>query len=408
MARKLNLMIITEIPLWSIGARTGGPALSQTVFGWARAGHTVHLITPRRPYVSQADLPEGVVLHTFKHTFRGIALGLRKIGWLFDSASWLVFQRKARRIGRGLLAEQTFHAVCGYDVWGIPVARKLADEAKLPMYSRFQGTRMDRWVDARFGNIRFFKYFKAFRTPADLYIMTDDGSHGDELLAKFGVDPEKIRHWRNGVEIACPPETDQVELKGGFGVEATGWMLLTLCRLVPEKGVQHAVRAMPAVLERFPDTKLVVVGEGAYRPTLEALAIELGVTDAVVFTGGLDRDGVAKAIGAADIFISPHEDTNAGNQVLEAMTCGKPIVAFDVGGTSNIVTDGVNGVMLPMNRPERLADVVCDLLGDNTRRITLGLGAHDWAVRNLRTWKRRIDMEIAEVTRLAEELGPPG
>lgn len=395
-------MIVTQIPLWSMDKDVGGPALTQMLKWFGRNGHTLHVITPQLPYVSQADAPEGVVLHPFKHTFYGIAKNRRKIGWFFDSASWLVFQRRAYRIGRALLEKEHFDVVYGYDVWGIPVARKLADRLKLPMVSRFQGTRMNLFVRARLRNIRLFKYFNGFRTPADLYIMTNDGSQGDRLLAQFDVDPSRVRHWRNGVEIDCLPDADQAALKEGFGIDASSWMLLMLCRLVPEKGVQHGIRAMPSIRERFPETKLVIVGQGYYRPQLEALADELGVSDAVIFTGGLGREDVAKAYGAADILISMYDHSNVGNPLLEAMTCGKAIVTLDVGATGEVVTDGVNGILLRKGEEDKLAETVVGLLADNAKRIGLALGARDWANGHLQTWQRRIEMEIEEITKLVE------
>ncbi|RJQ52755.1 MAG: glycosyltransferase family 1 protein [Actinobacteria bacterium] len=402
MSKRLAIMVVTQIPLWSMDKETGGPALSQMVFGYARAGHSVHLVTPELPYVSQADLPEGVVLHTFKHAFHGAFIGIKKVGWLFDAAGWLVFQRRAGKIGRRLLREQHFDVIYGYDVWGIPCARKLADSFRLPMVSRFQGTRMNRWIGARMGSLRFFKYFKAFRTPADLYIMTNDGSRGDRLLKRFQVDESRLRFWRNGVDIECAEEGAS-EARRRLGLEPGNEILLTLCRLVPEKGVQHAVRAMPEVLERFPTARLVVVGEGPYRAELESLASGLGISEQVLFTGGLDRKSVAAMLQAADVFVSMYDHSNVGNPLLEALSCGKAIVTSDVGATGEVITHGENGLLLPPDGLSRLGEVVCDLLSDNALRAKLGLGARGWAAANLTDWQERIDMEISEIARLVGE-----
>lgn len=401
-------MLITQIPLWSMERDVGGPALTQMLKWFSAAGHTIHLVTPKLPYVSQQDLKRGVVLHTFPHTFYGIMKRRRRIGWLFDTVSWLVFQRRAERIGRALLEQKQIDVIYGYDVWGMPVARKLADRYHLPMVSRFQGTRMNLFVDAPFRDLRLFKYFKGFKTPADLYIMTNDGSQGDRLLQRFGVEATKLRHWRNGVDIVCPPTEEQGVLKESFGVQPGEFMLLTLCRLVPEKGVQHAIRAMSRVRQRFEGVKLVVVGTGYYRDALEGLARELGAADAVIFTGGLERERVAEAYGAANVFISMYDHSNVGNPLLEAMSCGKPVITLDVGATSEVVENGVNGILLSPGREDMLGETIVELLTDDARRSALSSGARDWARANLTTWQERIDMEISEVSKLVEGWRPSG
>lgn len=409
MARRLNIMVVTQIPLWSIDKQAGGPALSQTVFGYARAGHTVHLVTPRVPYITQADLPDGVVLHTFKHTFHGFLIHIKKIGWLFDMAGWLVFQRRARRMGAKLLAREHFDVVYGYEVWGIPCARELADRFQIPMVSRFQGTWMKKQLGARFRDLRFHKHVRAFRTPADLYIMTDDGTQGDEVLAQFGVEESKLRFWRNGIETGfLQTNVDPVAVKAGFGIDAVGSMLMTLCRLVPLKGVHHAISAMPDIVSRFSEAKLVVAGEGPQRGELESLARDLKVDGAVIFTGALDRKRTAEVLAGADVFISMYDQSNVGNPLLEAMSCGRAIVTRDVGSTSEVISDGVNGVLLAADAVDALAGAVCDLLADKAKRANLGLRAGHWARMNLQTWDERMEMEIGEVTKLVEERGAFG
>ncbi len=135
-------------------------------------------------------------------------------------------------------------------------------------------------------------------------------------------------------------------------------------RLVYEKGVQHAVAAVPRLRLRHPGLRLVVAGDGPYRPELQRLAAELGVADAVTFTGFLGGHELPALMAASDCYVVPSIYEPFGMVALEAAAVGTPVAVADTGGLAEIVEPGRTGVVFGPADPEALADAVSSLLLD--------------------------------------------
>jgi glycogen(starch) synthase len=135
-------------------------------------------------------------------------------------------------------------------------------------------------------------------------------------------------------------------------------------RLVYEKGVQHAVAAVRRLRLRHPGLRLVVAGDGPYRPELERLARELGVADAVSFAGFLGGHELPALMAASDCYVVPSVYEPFGMVALEAAAAGTPVAVARTGGLAEIVEPGVTGVLFPPADPDGLADAVSSLLLD--------------------------------------------
>ncbi len=156
-------------------------------------------------------------------------------------------------------------------------------------------------------------------------------------------------------------------------------LVVAVARLVEQKGLDVAVRALQAIRAEHPQAVLVVAGEGPERARLEALAGELGVRDALVLPG---RAGdVAALLRRADVFVHPTRWEGFGLVLLEAMLASLPVVATRVSSVPEIVVDGETGVLIDPERPDLLADAVNSLLRDGERRRTLGAAGHERARR---------------------------
>lgn len=140
------------------------------------------------------------------------------------------------------------------------------------------------------------------------------------------------------------------------GLTAVG----TITRLMPSKGNQHFVDAVPQILARHPDARFFIVGEGELQPDLEAQARALGLGDRLVFTG-FTRD-VAAALSALDIVVFPSLWEGTPLTLFEALAMGKPIVATDADGLLDVLTDRQDALVVPKADATALADAVCALL----------------------------------------------
>ena len=147
-----------------------------------------------------------------------------------------------------------------------------------------------------------------------------------------------------------PPEPWGVNPPDPVPVEAC--VLLAIGRLVPQKGIDVALRALPDV----PGAWLVVLGEGPERARLEALAAELGVADRVWLPGRVPD--VAAWLRRASLLVHPARWEGFGLALLEAMLAGLPVVAARISSVPEVVVDGETGLLVPPENPAALAAAI--------------------------------------------------
>jgi phosphatidyl-myo-inositol dimannoside synthase len=138
------------------------------------------------------------------------------------------------------------------------------------------------------------------------------------------------------------------------------------------KGADDLIRAVAQLREVAPDLQLVAVGGGDDLPHLKKLAAELGVADRVHFLENLSRRQLAACFARADIFALPSSGEGFGLVFLEAMAFGCPVIGAACGGVTDLVEDGVNGLLVPPRDPKRLAEALNRLLRNEALRAELG------------------------------------
>ncbi len=132
-------------------------------------------------------------------------------------------------------------------------------------------------------------------------------------------------------------------------------IIITITRLVPIKGTSYLIRAMTYVKEGT----LLIIGDGPEKTKLELLSEELGLTGRVLFAGRIDdRSMLSYHLKRAMVFVLPSLSEGTPRAIIEAMSCGLPIVATNVGGIPGIVTDGVNGFLVPTRNEKALAEAI--------------------------------------------------
>jgi glycosyltransferase involved in cell wall biosynthesis len=188
------------------------------------------------------------------------------------------------------------------------------------------------------------------------------------VAAHYRVTPAARLHVVHNGCAPCPGEVAPLPALAELA-DAGGPVAACVTVLRRQKGVDVFLRAAPAVLERRPDACLAVVGNGSLRGELEALASSLGVGSRVRF---VDFEApAARALASLDVFVLPSRWEAFPISVLEAMACGVPQVATDVGGTAEAVADGETGLLCPPEDPAALADRIVQLLDDADRRAAM-------------------------------------
>jgi glycosyltransferase involved in cell wall biosynthesis len=199
----------------------------------------------------------------------------------------------------------------------------------------------------------------------------------------------------NGLDVTpallgepAPPSGGQVsssarsDFRRREGLPADALLFVTASRLEPTKAVADLLRAL-ALTEREAATSaprrssshLVVVGGGSELPHLAALAHSLGVAQRVLFLG--EVADVRQVLAAADVFLFASLYEGLPNALLEAMAAGLPVVATAVGGIPEVVTEGETGYLVPIRRPDLLAQRMVTLAGDGELRGRLGAAARE-------------------------------
>jgi glycosyltransferase involved in cell wall biosynthesis len=201
------------------------------------------------------------------------------------------------------------------------------------------------------------------------------------------------------------PGIDPGEVRASLGLDARTPLIGVVGRLVEDKGQDDLLRAAAILAPRHPEAVTVLVGTGRAERPLRTLAASLGVESRVRFLGF--RDDVPAITSALSVSVLPSVDCDASSAVLkEALACGVPVVATDIGGASEIVRDGETGFVVPPRAPERLAAALDTLLSDPLRAAAMGRkGAED--VRARFTPDRLADGTIEAYARALAE-GPRG
>ncbi|WNZ12265.1 glycosyltransferase family 4 protein [Streptomyces sp. 11x1] len=196
-----------------------------------------------------------------------------------------------------------------------------------------------------------------------------------------------------GRMVQLPPGVDEKTFHpGSGGAEVRARLGLTdrpvvvcVSRLVPRKGQDTLIRAMPGILAAEPEAVLLIVGGGPYEKELRRLARETGVAGSVRFTGAVPWSELPAHYGAGDVFAMPCRTRRGGLDVeglgivyLEASATGLPVVAGDSGGAPDAVLDGETGWVVRGGSPTEAAERVTTLLGDPELRARMGQRGREW------------------------------
>ncbi|MHA4777962.1 glycosyltransferase family 4 protein [Streptomyces sp. MSC1_001] len=180
------------------------------------------------------------------------------------------------------------------------------------------------------------------------------------------------------------PDSGGDEVRARLGLSDRP-VVVCVSRLVPRKGQDTLIRAMPQILRRVPDAVLLIVGGGPYENDLRRLAAETGVAGSVRFTGAVPWSELPAHYGAGDVFAMPCRTRRGGLDVeglgivyLEASATGLPVVAGDSGGAPDAVLDGETGWVVRGESAEDTADRVTTLLLDPELRSRMGERGRAW------------------------------
>ena len=186
--------------------------------------------------------------------------------------------------------------------------------------------------------------------------------------------PDKIRIIHNGVDPDGFQWTDDRSAVSDLGIGESDKVVGILAVLRPEKDHDTFLRAARSVVDRVPNAKFLIVGDGPMRPEIERLIRELDLDDCVVLTGS--RSDVPDILRAIDVFVlSSYTVECFPNALLEAMAAGRPAVCTAVGGVPEMIVEPTTGYLVPPRDPDALADRLVHILSDSELAHRMGRAA---------------------------------
>lgn len=407
---KKTVIIVSGLTLWSLGEGSGGPAFTKTIEAYLKDGWEVYLISDvaSNSKSSLLDSEHNIVLEGLP--FRGndkkkagiINLVSGKLNYIYITSRYIsavesVIKQKKPAI-----------VLYAYEIAGVKACARLAKKYSLPLVTRFQGTILSQYPNNFYYRMRKYPHYDALSQKADLVIMTDDGTKGNQVLKDLH-NYDNVLFIRNGLDLMADgvlsriEEYDEQLLRQKLGIRANECMFLTVSRLVNWKRVDRAIIAFSEYCGFHENGKLVIVGAGDELDNLRQLTHSLGLEAKIAFMGAVPHDEVYNYMKACDIFLSLYDLSNVGNPLMEAMTIGKCIITLDVGDTRNVITDDVNGRLLGMNEIGNLGKIMCDLAVNKEKRVLLGSKARHYAEEHFYSWEKRMQIEIDVVNKLVRK-----
>jgi len=204
-----------------------------------------------------------------------------------------------------------------------------------------------------------------------------------QKLIDEGIRTERIVVIQNGITPVQVEGANRAGVRQAVGIGADDPFLIAVGRLVYSKAHEILIAAMPAVLERFPDAKVGICGDGALRPKLEEQIQSLGLSDSVKLFG--HSDDVEKFLASADVFVMPSLWEGLPIALLEAMSAGLPTIATKVEGVEDVVEEGKHGLLVPAGNIRALADALITLLVEPALRLKMGIAAKEKVLKHYTT-----------------------
>ncbi len=178
----------------------------------------------------------------------------------------------------------------------------------------------------------------------------------------------------NGVDTKqFNPTIKGEDIRNKLNINQEDIVIGTIGQLYPDKGQKTFIEAASIVLKRYSKTRFLIVGDAKkerYKTQLENLVSELHLQDQIIFTG--KRKDIPQILASIDIFTLPSLNEAFPRVIIEAMACGKPVIATSVGGNSEAVIDGASGFIIPVNSPDVLAQKIIELIEDKDKRQEMG------------------------------------
>jgi teichuronic acid biosynthesis glycosyltransferase TuaC len=337
-----------------------------------------------RPPAPAAEMQEGIEVR--RPRFLSVPGAFKWLdGWFMAVSCLPTMLRHKRGFGCNVI-DAHFAYPEGY------AATLLGRWLRIPVSITLRGTEVPLARDPR----RRRRMIKALQSATRIFAVSDSLKRH---AVSLGVAGDKILVVSNGVDTAKFRRLDRRAARQKLGLAMDAPVLVSVGALVERKGFHRVLECLPHLRRRFPGLRYLVVGgagpEGDWSARLRRLAIDLGLQDCVVFLGTLAPEDLSVPLSAADVFVLATRNEGWANVFLEAMACGLPVVATDVGGNDEVVANEKLGMLVPFGHRDQLAQAIADALVRDWDRDAIVAYAES------NSWERRVRTLAEELAAIA-------
>ncbi len=218
------------------------------------------------------------------------------------------------------------------------------------------------------------------------------------LVNEKGISADKVTVIHNGRDLSrFDPVRSANGLRKSLGIAKEDITITVVGRLEPQKGHRYFFEALPPLMERHPNVKALIVGDGSLEGELKEQCSRLGISDRVVFTGFLND--VPEVLSLSDVVVLPSLYEGLPLTAIEASAMARPVIATAVDGTPEVIMDGRTGILVRPKDPEGLRDAMFRLVTDEATRRSYG----DMGRRTV-TERFSLDRQVKRTAMLYREL----
>lgn len=228
-----------------------------------------------------------------------------------------------------------------------------------------------------------------------------NSNYTKNLAVQLGVNKKKIEVVNLGANTSTFFPTNNLgQLREKYDISSNHKILYTISHLIPRKGNDMVLKALPKVLERFPNITYLIGGHGRYKAELDKIINDLNLSKNVKFTGFIDNSELNSHMNLCDIFIMPNR--REGNDIegygivfMEANACRKPVIGGNSGGVPDAIIDNYNGLLVNPRSSNDISNKIIKLLSNERKARLIGDNGYNLIIKE-RNWDI-VSQKIIEV-----------
>lgn len=238
------------------------------------------------------------------------------------------------------------------------------------------------------GQNKIFKLMVGIACKGANHIISDS-SHYIDQLNKLGFNPRRVSIIRYGVNTKIFKKIKKdIGLVKSLRLKVSDRIVLAVGRMVAQKGFIYLIKAFYNIAKKIPEAKLILVGDGYERSRLESEVKDLKIEDSVIFAGTISYDKLNFYYNIADVFVMPSIRDKEGNTdaspvaMMEAMSCGLPVVATKFAGSEDLLLGGKTGFLVKEKNIKQITDAICKFLSAKGDKVKIQMEVRKIAEKN--------------------------